>query len=380
MVFALIFRWASLICAVGFAGEPLDTDLKKIARLESEKVSEGSVVSPKLLVSGKPFKRNLIAFRSKESVSISIPIDQNSATLRQVFLNLENGGIYLVDPNHPEAVKAKSQTRYLQMASSDKAEPAFLKQFAHLLQQRHPKDPSTAKFFKFYFGVEQSDESLAEIKFPFAEGENFQNTALESLSLMPQEQPVDLERLFDLMANPQDWTGLECSPVPGSTGKRCRYEHAKLGQMVLAHPGPADVLFEESELFDPKDLLPVEAPVVASRPELEKVLAEQPPEVTTALVLVTHEDCGPCTALKRPTGLWGELCQRLRRKHVEGVAAFAEVVDTPNFAPSPLMAEYALPRGYPQLLVFRRAGSGWSSPQRYSAAELQEQLRLQQKK
>jgi hypothetical protein len=120
--------------------------------------------------------------------------------------------------------------------------------------------------------------------------------------------------------------------------------------------------------------------VVASRPELEKVLAEQPPEVTTALVLVTHKECGPCAALKRPGGLWGELCQRLRKKNVEGVAAFAEVVATPNFAPSPLMADYALPRGFPQLLVFRRLGNGWTSPQRYSAAELQEQLRLQQAK
>jgi hypothetical protein len=258
MVFAFLFRAVVLFCLPLHAGEPLGVKLDSILRLDSEKVSAGSVVSPKILVSGKPFKRSLILFRSEGGVALSTPIDETSSTLRQVFLNLENGGIYLVDPSHPEAVKAKLPTRYVSMNSSDKTEAEFLRQFAHLLQQRHPNDPSTAKFFKFYFGVEEKPESPEgfEQELSLPSSEPGKKSVSGAFSLLPKDQPVDLVRLFNLMANPQDWTGLDCTNFEADggqakAGKRCRYEHATLGQMVLEHPGAADVLFEDAELFDP---------------------------------------------------------------------------------------------------------------------------------
>ncbi len=377
MVFALVLRYGSLMCFASFASEPLSTNLETARRLDSEKVSAGAVASPVILVRGKPFKRKLIVFRSEGGVAFSNPIDETTATLRRVYLDLQSGGLYLEDPNHPEALKKKDKTRFLRLQAPEKSERQFIRQFAYFLQQRHSTDPSTAKFFQFYFGISDSEDSPSTFDKEFLLSPRFSKLqGLESASAAPP----NLETLFDFMANPDGWTGLECTTSDGAPdGKRCRYEHATRGQILLEHPGAADLVFDDSELFDPKEALPVEAPVVSSRPELEKVLAEQPADVTTALVLVTHEECGPCLALKNPGGLWGELCQRLRRKNVPGVAAFAEVAATPNFAPSPLMSDYSLPRGFPQLLVFRRVGSGWGAPQRYSAGELQEQLRLQQK-
>jgi hypothetical protein len=358
--------WVGILASMGlFAStdaESLRATLDNIELVQSEKNVAGKILTPSITVGGHKFREPVIRISKLEKTYLATPLSGGEATLKQAYLSLETGGVY---------IEEGSGTRYLKL-DGNPVERLFLRQFAYLLQQRHPSDPSTAKFFKFYFGI---DNAPAKERISKALASPLSDTTVEgtvSLGAITTEEGEipTLDQLFHYMQYPAEWKGLRCSE------KNCVYQHATLGTIELRHPGAADLTFTDEDLVNPEDEKPVDATEVQTKSELEQLLEKQPADVTVLYVLISHEECGPCKRLKKVGGLWSELVRRVRRGKLKHLALFVENARTPNFAPSNLVSQLALPRGYPQLVIFERTSAGaWTAPKHVGASEIERHLK-----
>lgn len=359
-----LINWVGTLGAIAMIGSwsfvayaDLDPTLKNVLVTEAEKKTGNSPVTPELLVEGKKLVKPAVRIKENQTVYLATPNNEGGHNLTNVYLHPKNGGLY---------VQESGKSRYLELDSKSKIEKDFLRHFAYVLQQRHPEEPATKKFFERYFeaGKEVVPVSFSAPKIKLKLGEFGQEDDVPT--------PPTLEQVYSIMEEPSTWTGVEC------TAERCIFKKDE-DLVALSHPGAADLLLKENELLDPSDEKPVEADEVRSPSDIDRILREQPEGVTHVFVLITHKDCGPCRNLKKVGGEWCEFVRKLKKAGRRGeMAAFVENVQTAQFAPSDIVKQYAVDgAGYPQMLIFERSSDGaWAStPKKVTATQIAEKLK-----
>ncbi len=346
-------------------GEELTKTLEKVKILEAEKTGS-SVVTPAIVIEGKTLVDCVVRIHPNEGVSMSIPSSTpNTRSLKRVFADPKTGGLFITDEKHPEAVAAGGSTRYLKIKAPEKTAPLtlverienlFIKQMAYLLIQRHKDDPITSKFFDWYFPIQEEESA-----FDLGKG---------APKFVIGEDPKT--KLFHFMEKPSDWEGQAC------TDTECRFVNPNLGELVLPHPGAADLVVSPEELAETSELHQPLAPEVQDASELEAQLSQLPADVETVYFLISHKNCAPCQAIKRNDrevqGLWTKFCRKIKKS--KRLAALMENASMEPKALSPIMTKYGCVLTYPQILIFHRDQNGaWEAPQVVPFQKFEEILR-----